>query len=183
MSNIKTPHKAPKIEDIKLNDDMAFTYNPNAEADPTRPLMQFINNQYKKLNELAGIGGFKAEIYPESSPLGRIHFHGFIQIVDIHKWIHIGVIGLKDTGCFAIKQFFERKDKEDEDDDHLTGKEKWTEYCLKQKNIIKPLFANNVLEYPLQVGYKEEDEDKPQILTLAKNKRIKKEVQPRLQFI
>ena len=119
ISKFKNSHTAPKIEDIELNQEMAFTFNPVSEADPERPTMQFISVIYKKLFDLAKAGGFNWLLYPEASPIGRIHFHGYMRITDIQKWIR-AVVVLKDIGTFAIKK-------------HLTYQQKMKKTRLKNQ--------------------------------------------------
>lgn len=156
-SHPKAQHTAPKMEDIVINEPMAISLNPVKEADPRHPLQVFIKSQYNYLSEHAESGGYKMLLWPEASPIGRVHMHGLIAITDIHKWIQKGVILLKDLNSFAIKKFFKRESKEDEEDEHTSGEDKWREYCEKQKHIWKPLFNNSVLDYPMSIRFKSEE--------------------------
>lgn len=149
----KAQHTAPKMEDIKLNVPMAITLNPIKEHDPTKPIMCFITSQYNYLQQHSESGGYKLLLYPEASPTAKIHFHGYLIISDIHKWIQKGCILLKDLNSFAIKLFFNEKKDEVDEDGEPKGEEKWKQYCTKQQHIFKPLFESNVLDYPLNIGY------------------------------
>lgn len=149
----KAQHVAPKIEDIKEGEIMAITLNPSKEHDPTKHVMVFIKSQYNYLSEHSETGGYKLLLFPESSPLGRIHFHGYIVIDNLLNWLTKGVILLKDLNSFAIKKFFDTDKPQDEDEEHLSGTEKWMKYCIKQKHIFKPLFDNNTLDYPIDIRF------------------------------
>lgn len=149
----KAQHTAPKMEDIKVGVPMAITLNPIREHDPQRPIMCFITSQYNYLQQHALSGGYKLLLYPEASPTAKIHFHGYLIITDILKWIQKGCILLKDLNSFAIKLFFDEKKDEDDEDGEPKGEERWKIYCTKQQHIIKPLFENNVLDYPLNIGF------------------------------
>lgn len=179
----KNSHTAPKMEDIELNQEMAFTFNPVSEADPERPTLQFISVIYKKLFDLAKAGGFNWLLYPEASQIGRIHFHGYIRITDIHKWIR-AVVVLKDIGTFAIKKTFDLPTEDEENEVKESGKEKWDKYCKKQKAIFYPLFERNILSYPLSCGWDNDpsDEDKDDSDVEQKPLPIKKDVKPRTKI-
>lgn len=154
----KAQHSAPKMEDIKEGEVMAITLNPIKEHDPTRPIMQFITSQYNYLMQHAESGGYRLLLYPEASPLARLHFHGYIVIDNIINWITKGCLLLKDLNSFAIKKFFKREKNEDEDDEHTDGQETWQKYCTKQNHIFKPLFDRTVLDYPISIRFNKVEE-------------------------
>lgn len=130
MANYKAQYTAPKAEDIVLNKNYAFTINPEHQCDTlsisVTEINLYIQNRisahYRYVKkQLFNLKGSAYKLYLEISPLGRIHWHGYIQIGSIKTWLERDILILKQIGSFCIKE--------------ITDEKVWLEYCTKQQKL------------------------------------------------
>lgn len=120
----KSKHSGPKIELIDDDETMAISINPIEVWHPNFHPLSFIKKEYEKLKQAAN--GVELELYPESSPTGRIHFHGFITVRS--KWGYLATLAaLPSIGTYCIKQFFDKETSEEDDVDSSSESEPQSE--------------------------------------------------------
>lgn len=153
----KPKHDLLKIEDInecltsatteqqRSQVWFAITLNPKAELGRHK-FETFFGMQLALLKNL--MRNCEFELYPESSPSGRIHFHGYVRITNIVEYIR-DLPDLLDKFTVCIK-FVEDCEEIGSDDDVKNRKyQTWQAYCEKQKNIFEKLCG--IYQYPLRV--------------------------------
>lgn len=145
---------APRVEDIKLSQLYAISINPQEEWSSNQQITAWTRKVYTSLRSI--VRGVELELFVESSPTGRLHFHGTILIIDVVLYLRF-LKELMTQATFAIKEI---KDTYAEDeDDYVT----WDKYCIKQAHIFGPLFDHNTVSYPLKiVSVKEPDYPPPE---------------------
>lgn len=164
MADFHAKYLCVSPEDVIIDHDYAFSINfehqtnvYNQKSDSfqyTRPLAQFKDYCKKVLMRMKGCS---YKIYFEMSPLGRMHWHGYLRIHDIHAFYTFDIQILKSYSTFVIKPITD---------------EKWNAYVLKQQKIwsTEPLTS---LFYPdtllKKVGQKE-------IKVLDRNRREEQEI-------
>lgn len=117
------------LEDAKLDTPYAFSFNPEHQTnlyDKKSDSFQYTYalvkmDQYMK-KMLVKLKASAYLMYQELSPLGRIHYHGYIQILNIVDFFVYDVPLLKSYGTFCIKPI---------DDAAL-----WAEYVRKQQAVL-----------------------------------------------
>jgi len=119
-------HRNLCIEDIDLVLWYAISINPDdshqymTEKEYTKRLKLFVDNQKIILNRI--LQPLKYELYLEVSPVGRLHWHGYIKynnIETLKRFYLTQVIKLKHISTFEI--------------DTMNGK--WDAYVVKQYKI------------------------------------------------
>lgn len=140
--SMKEKCSALKLEELEANTLYAITINPVEQypehKDRYKDTIHFhcfsFLNKLRKYSEL--------ELYPELSPLGRIHYHGTVKIIDPVEFLlklfqYAGV--QKTTFTVVIK--------------HIKD-EKWLgEYCIKQKAFMEPYSRKKNIAYPINNKY------------------------------
>lgn len=143
-----------KLEHIEIGQQYAITINPKHVPDIDDEVNVRIWNrqQYDKL--IFYKDKVNLIVYLESSPKGRLHYHGtYIPTSYINHIVFLDF--LKDYGQYKIdtigecNQYCEpRKDFHEES---CTGLEKWIKYCTKQSHIFGPLFEKSLIPYPMKI--------------------------------
>lgn len=153
MYNKKLPHSAPKVEDLVLGELYAISLNPIEEWKAGQLPIAWVKKQYTLLKEL--VRGCELQLYPESSPTGRLHFHGYILIKDTLEYL-MTLKGLSCYGTYCIKPITDGGLVQggDTEASHLGVDEgdvpqTWQQYCTKQAFIFEPLFKNSIMSYPM----------------------------------
>lgn len=135
-----SPHSSIKLELIKLNTNYSFSFNP-------KPLLcgddseKYIKKTLLNLHELLRKMDYcNITLFLESSPLGRLHFHGTIAIRKVAQFALHDMPRLIEAGTFEI--------------DNIENENIWNDYCAKQKHIwkcyIEKLFPNNpIIKYQM----------------------------------
>lgn len=149
----KSGHSAPELETVKLDIEMAISINPSKSWDGVPAhLLPFINHQLDDINQI--LYDTSIVLCPEFSPIGRVHFHGWITPKS-----HLGYLttlyGLANIGTYCVKQMMEPKKQDPEDSESEETESEyltWDMYCLKQKDIIKPLFESSRYSYPIRMN-------------------------------
>lgn len=140
---VETPHGkyvAPKFETIIQGQGYAISINPLDEYKVSQTPQMWVRRQYDALQQITR--GVTMELYPEVSPTGRFHFHGYITIND--KWEYVKTLhGLAVYGTYCIKPIQLTASGEDVD---------WKAYVTKQSKDWKYLFRTNVMSYPIQIA-------------------------------
>lgn len=139
---VKQAYTAPKVESLKIGEPMAISINPKDEWQAGQLPIAWIRKQYDQLKQL--VRGCELSLYPESSPTGRLHFHGYIIVTEILPYL-MTLHGLALYGTYCIKHL-KNKVSEDAEDEN-----KWEDYCKKQSHVFECLFKSNVLSYPMEI--------------------------------
>lgn len=71
------------------------------------------------------------EVYPELSPNGRLHYHGYIIIEDLFGFYSHDIRLINSWCNFVISKL------KGQSDDHL---QEWVNYVQKQMKVMKPAF-------------------------------------------
>lgn len=133
-------HKALKLEDVKPNTNYAFTINPI--------------NKYQMFNSFTRLSDIMKEmhhylgclkhyvLYPEISPKGRFHLHGWI-------WFNDNIEIMQ----FYIDYLPTLQNKCTYEMDVLTDVKIWTEYCLKQKSFHDYFVLQTYHSVPLKFDF------------------------------
>jgi len=126
-------HSCVRHEDILEDTPYAFSYNPEPMKLKENGEYLF-KREYNRMNKLLYLlKGSLVEVYPETSPSGKIHFHGTITILNFPTFCLIDLYTLQACGTYEI--------------DLMTDKEKWTTYCIKQSKYWKPYCKKRKLKY------------------------------------
>lgn len=136
----KTDYK-PKNQGVKFDflaplKHYAFTINPKQECKSSN-IKGWYRDQWNELRSI--IKGCSAQLHLESSPTGRLHWHGYIKVTNVADFRSF-LYALALHGTYVIKEQFE-------------GRE-WEEYIQKQRNIwsiIVDGWKDPNLTYPLLI--------------------------------
>ena len=120
-----------KPEDIILNKQYAFSLNPNEQIGISCQkyvyFKRYVNTYHDWVNQqekfIKTIKGAEIDVVIEVSQLGRLHFHGYIKIINPFLFYIKEIPLLKHHGTFVIKEIKEP--------------EVWKEYLKKQSKIFK----------------------------------------------
>lgn len=141
---------APKVESLAVGQTYAITINPSNEWTAGQLPIEWVRRQYDQITQLCR--GVELELFVESSPTARLHFHGIMKLKNIIDYLRF-VRDLQSYSSFAIKEFFEAS-REVNTDANPMGKSPyllWREYCTKQKSVWEPIFKTNVLNYAIVI--------------------------------
>lgn len=134
MSFENTRHKGVPIEDIKFGQLYSFNVNPQAQPARYDDLHRWLVQWHDffvdfRLNDI--------DLYLESSPTGRFHFHGIIKIYNLKQYIFM-LIKLNENASYEV--------------DTIKDLDVWMQYCTKQYTLMKKdMDMENVLTYPIIV--------------------------------
>lgn len=130
----KQPHVSPKVETLDVNIRYAISYSPQPlHCENDKMLLGTIKQMYNIIRKL---NYCKLEVVIESSPTGRLHYHGWIQITQIAPFILFDIPIMVKEGTYEID----------------TCNDKWKEYVYKQKDIWEPYIKKQ--QFPLCYTYK-----------------------------
>lgn len=124
----KKQHSAPKVETLKLNTMMAFNINFNEQHDMVKANHELLVKDRIKAHtilskrRLLNLKGLHYLLLMESSPTGRLHWHGYCYITDIIQYINNDLPLLTNCSSFCIK--------------FIDDASKWNEYINKQSSIV-----------------------------------------------
>lgn len=135
----KPQNSSVKFEDICEGQEFAITLNPLHNIGVNEKYSAYLIKQHKLL--LDCVTNNVLRLYPEISPIGRIHFHGYVYINDIVEWGK-DILKLMAYGTVCIKKQFETEED--------TGN-KWHIYCLKQQSFWEKALKGQNIRYPLIV--------------------------------
>lgn len=149
---VHTRNKCFKMEDMKLNTCFAVTLSPpdyrnivgcgskmikGNELETTRQLESHLNDNIQYFKKLKYC---KLEIYPELSPTGRLHYHGYIEIKDIVKFYYHDLYLLNE-----ISYEIDTIDPETQ--------KTYIEYITKQQRLMEPIIKEYLgFNYPITIG-------------------------------
>lgn len=123
-------HQLLKAEQIVLDTDYAFSYNPKEQHD----LVSLSGGEYELIIKdrkkaflrktklmLHNLKGSSYRLWFEVSPKGRMHWHGYIRIHDLNEWFMHDTMMLMHYGAVCIKE--------------ITDRPYWQDYVTKQYKI------------------------------------------------
>ena len=130
----KNPHPSrwtlPAMEHMKINEQYAFSYNP--ESQPGSYSSDRIPKWWTEQIKLFGcLKASTVEIAVEISKLGRLHFHGTIQISSLWKFYYYDVPKLMGNGSFEI--------------DTISKHDEWMAYVNKNKEEMSEMMESFAL--------------------------------------
>lgn len=128
----KAKHSVPKMEDIVLKKEYAITYNPQCQHDDRKKILpDRLNRCIQELNSLLREcdSWVILRLYPELSPLGRVHFHGTLIFKDIVNSYMYVIRKLTQNGTLCIKPIQEALPE--------SKYKNWHDYCTKQKSLFE----------------------------------------------
>lgn len=149
-------HSAPPMEKMSNEDLYTITLSP-----PDERHNQMLKNEVQTevhyrhvidkhmLALQKGLRNVKLlKLYPELSPTGRLHYHGYIMLKDVFMFYYADQYALQQIGSYEI----------DTIGDTVEDMEKYDKYCKKQEAIMRPYIENNSnWEYPIMVRTLRED--------------------------
>lgn len=131
MGKFKALHSCVAPEHLLVNSKYSISINPS--YDP-QDLKSSIDALYKVLNKCDAIE--ELVLYPEHSPIGRLHYHGYINVMDKYHFYSNDIHMLKSFGTFEI--------------DSIDKPDVWLKYCTKNEGYMKPhVVALQGRSYPL----------------------------------
>lgn len=133
-------HKCIPLEEMKPGGLYTLTFNPEEQ-----PLVERFYNI--KLNTLSGWSNLNEErlttlryaeidIVTEISSKGRLHYHGYIYILDPVNFIFYDLRKLKHYGTYEI--------------DHINNEDVWRTYVYKQQEYMEKWCKLNDMSYRLK---------------------------------
>ncbi len=140
-------HKTLPPEEMTINTWYSFTFNPEIQPLTPRFTLDLITWHNGLDNIFKSLQYCDITLRPELSSGSRWHYHGQILITNIMKFYIFDLPILRENGSLEI--------------DTITDIKIWTEYCVKQKQIMKDICT----EYGIPYYYE-------------KNKTMKVKIQP-----
>lgn len=117
MGKFKALHACIAPEHLKVNEKYAFSLNQSYDPED---LKTSIDHLYKMLNCCDSIA--ELVLYPEYSPIGRLHYHGYITIMDKYGFYSKDIHMIKKYGSFEL--------------DTIEHPNKWIKYCEKNNDMM-----------------------------------------------
>lgn len=119
-------HTSVDIDKIDSRVLYGLTINPSNQHDVKDASGYIVKDRPKAASKimkirLQGLKGSKYKLFFEVSPLGRLHWHGYIQIYDIKEWALNDIALLISLGAICIKP--------------MTLDNRWPVYCKKQADL------------------------------------------------
>lgn len=127
----KRKHTSIKPEDLILNKEYAFSYNPKEQLGITcikythhkrfiNTYHDWVNNMHKLFKKLQGCN---ICVVLEVSQLGRLHFHGYIRVKNKFLFYVKDIPYLMSLGTIAIVP--------------INEPDEWKKYLCKQEHVFK----------------------------------------------
>lgn len=129
---------ALKFEDMKIGVKYAFTFNPEYQPQDLNEVKKWYRFMYDSFVMFKN--GVEVTLWPESSPTGRMHFHGILKVIDFYEYFNF-------VKYFVLRGHYDLDTIEEE-----KGKQSWQDYCSKQESIWKKYFEDTSVGYPLSVN-------------------------------
>lgn len=134
---IRNKYEIVKPEDVRVNTRYTFSFNPEEQPKPQRfyniTLTLFSSWSEKNIELFKSMKYAKIETYMEISKNSRLHYHGYIKILDIVNFYFFEVPKLKHYGTFEI--------------DFISDPMTWDLYCKKQKDEMEKFCNKNNMLY------------------------------------
>lgn len=138
----KPKHTGIKFEELQPGVRYALTINPaNLQMGNSRKILPVVHRSINTLRSLAGKS--EMQLHIESSPLGKLHYHGYIRFSEDYVDTLCVIKDLMEYGTLCIKHLFEQEDE--------IGN-KWEEYLIKQRHIWEPIFNETIHGYPFNIS-------------------------------
>jgi len=119
---------AIRIEDLVLGQSYKLSINPASQPVSLKSLNKWYSEFTERLRPFVTLNSLALCL--ESSPTGRLHFHGIIEINDMREYLYL-VRLLELIATFDI--------------DYIDSEQYWFDYCIKQDVY----FESWLLQYPL----------------------------------
>jgi len=135
----KPKNQSIKFEELKYGGDYAITINPLHGIALNQKESAYLREQIKQLMDV-----FKhnsVTLYPEVSPMGKIHFHGYFHLESLTGWLK-DVLRLQVYGTFVLKHLFQQEAEQGN---------KWELYVKKQSALWADLLDKTLIPYPIKI--------------------------------
>lgn len=155
MNPTHQKNKSLKLEDLRTGVRYAVTLSPpecrdkdTARSNTVRTFDDF-KAKYIELKLFIGkLHSCKLELYPELSPTGRLHYHGFLQIKNIFTFMW--------HDLYLLNQIVYEIDT-------IKDEDIWILYVSKQAHIMKPALDMFEEPYPMEYRPKEQKVIRPDL--------------------
>lgn len=125
----------PPLEDLVENKCYAITINPCDKYQHFHSMMR-LEKCIDDLDKiLADIGCYEYVLYPELSPKGRFHWHGFFVVIDKIRFYSYSIPHLLRCGTVVLKE--------------LVDVEEWKKYVHKQDVLHRWINKNTKYFLPI----------------------------------
>lgn len=139
-----TKYSCIKPEQICLGDEYSFSFNPEDQPIFDKWYNVKINGlkffSEKNENVLVTLRFCEVRVQMEVSSKGRLHYHGYIRIENVPKFIIHDLAKLRHYGTYEI--------------DIIKDKDIWRTYVDKQKHFMENYCKLNDMKYEIN-GYSE----------------------------
>lgn len=122
----------------------AFSFNPVEQPSFQRFYNMKLNNMRdwsERMKENLQLKYAEVDVVLEISSKSRLHYHGYILVKDIVKFIIHDLSKLREYGTYSIKQI---------EDDEI-----WKEYVYKQLRFMKEYAEQNDMTYNIKTEPKQ----------------------------
>lgn len=139
------PHKVPDPKELKVGVLYAISLNPGALPVIYAEKNDSFKYNYRHytntiLNKINKCVNCNINVNPELSSSGKWHYHGWIKIQDLARFMLYDIKILKQYFCFEI--------------DTIANEDKWREYVLKGEFYMKEFCESEKIPYKIQTGDK-----------------------------
>lgn len=147
---LKVKNKCIPLEDIIVGKRYVFTINPCDKYQHFRSMNRMGNCLADLEKEIFCVQSktYQTDIWPELSPRGRFHLHGYIRIYKPIEFMLYVIPSWCTKASFTIEQEKEC-DSEKWDD--------WHDYCNKQECFHIFLQTNHFITIPMSFGVSEKE--------------------------
>lgn len=120
------------LENAKVGDIYALTVNP-IDDEKAVGKSYILNDHTRMIALVQKLRYAYVELYPEISPTGRLHYHGYLIIEDIFGFYSHDIRIISKWGNFKL--------------DTIADLQIWVNYVQKQMSIMQPAFKTCDLAY------------------------------------
>lgn len=135
-----TKYKGLSPEEYNENTSYSFSYNSEEQPLFDKFYSMKLNNlrdwSEQQKNILTGLKYSVIDVILEISSKGRFHYHGYIQIKDIPRFVIHDLAKLRHYGTYEI--------------DTIKDYEKWDKYILKQERFMRKYCNTNDMYYNIK---------------------------------
>lgn len=151
--------KSLKLECLNLDDEYSITISPpdyrdskTARSNSVQIQIDFRQKLEESINFFKKLKHCSLLLFTELSPTGRIHFHGYLKILDIWKFIYQDVYFLNQMSYEIDTMKPDCEDKVSYANLQYGVSQKYQDYCMKQSGVMAGLMDNLDIPYPIKIG-------------------------------
>lgn len=135
-------HKCISPEDVIVNTEYAFTFNPSFTPYGSGNRIHLSTYYNELVDVFKSLKYCQIRLYHEISSKGKFHLHGYIKIIDVMDFYILDLPILRKEGTYEI--------------DVINDDDVWKKYVLKGLHIMEPYCKKHKMPYELcnYDGYK-----------------------------